>query len=115
LMCGNSDSVSNDIDEIELEFEKQDAEKIWTWRGIIMFDLLPRDRINCVFDESRMKSDQIVKCESFDSTEITVLETNEKQNHLQIQVRGKVKKSKAGSQKPEIRKIIFLSSSYICR
>jgi hypothetical protein len=28
LMCGNSDSVSNDIDEIELEFEKQDAEKI---------------------------------------------------------------------------------------
>jgi hypothetical protein len=43
-----------------------------------MFDLLPKDRINCVFDGSKMKSDQIVKCESFDSTEITVLERNEK-------------------------------------
>jgi hypothetical protein len=43
-----------------------------------MFDLLPKDRINCVFDESRMKSDQIVKCESFDSTEIAILERNEK-------------------------------------
>jgi hypothetical protein len=43
-----------------------------------MFDLLPKDRINCVFDESRMRSDQMVKCESFDSTEITVFERNEK-------------------------------------
>jgi hypothetical protein len=43
-----------------------------------MFDLLPRDRINCVFDESRMKSDEMVKCESLDSTEITILERNEK-------------------------------------
>jgi hypothetical protein len=43
-----------------------------------MFDLLPRDRINCVFDESRMRSDQIVKCESLHPTEITVLERNEK-------------------------------------
>jgi hypothetical protein len=43
-----------------------------------MFDLLPKDRINCVFDESRMKSDQIVKCKSFDSIEIAVLERNEK-------------------------------------
>jgi hypothetical protein len=31
-----------------------------------------------MFDESRMRSDQIVKCESFDSTETTVLERNEK-------------------------------------
>jgi hypothetical protein len=31
-----------------------------------------------VSDESRMRSDQIVKCESFDPTEITVLERNEK-------------------------------------
>jgi hypothetical protein len=31
-----------------------------------------------VFDESKMRSDQIVKCESFDSTEITILERNEK-------------------------------------
>jgi hypothetical protein len=43
-----------------------------------MFDLLPKDRINCVFGESRTRSDQIVKCESFDSTEITILERNEK-------------------------------------
>jgi hypothetical protein len=31
-----------------------------------------------VFDESRMKSDQIVKCESLDSTEIAILERNER-------------------------------------
>jgi hypothetical protein len=43
-----------------------------------MFNLLPKDRINCVFDESRMRSDPIGKCESFDSTEITILERNEK-------------------------------------
>jgi hypothetical protein len=43
-----------------------------------MFDLWPKDRINCVFDESIMKSDQIVKCESFDLTEITILERNAK-------------------------------------
>jgi hypothetical protein len=74
----NSDSVSNEIEESELQFEKQDSERIRTWRGIVMFDLLPADRINCLFDESRMRSDQIVKCESFDSTEITRLERNEK-------------------------------------
>jgi hypothetical protein len=28
LMCGNSESVSNDIDESELEFEKQGTERI---------------------------------------------------------------------------------------
>jgi hypothetical protein len=27
-MCVNSDSVSNDIDESELQFEEQDAERI---------------------------------------------------------------------------------------
>jgi hypothetical protein len=43
-----------------------------------MFDLLPKDRINRVFDESRMRSDHMVKCESFDSTEIIILERNEK-------------------------------------
>jgi hypothetical protein len=62
-----------------------------------MFDLVPGDRINCVFDESRMISGQMAKCESFDSTEITVLEGNEKRNHRQIQVRGKMKKLKARS------------------
>jgi hypothetical protein len=31
-----------------------------------------------VCNESRIKSDQIVKCESFDSTKITVFERNEK-------------------------------------
>jgi hypothetical protein len=34
-MCVDSDSVSNDIDESELEFAKQDAERIWTRRGIV--------------------------------------------------------------------------------
>jgi hypothetical protein len=43
-----------------------------------MLDLLPKDRINCVFDESRMRYDEIAKCESFNSTEITVLGRNEK-------------------------------------
>jgi hypothetical protein len=61
LMCGNLEFVLNDIDESELQFEKQYEQRIWTWREIVMFDLLPKDRINCVFDESRMKSDQIVK------------------------------------------------------
>jgi hypothetical protein len=61
LMRVNSDFVSNEIDEIELQIEKQYEQRIWKWRGIVMFDLLPKDRINCVFDESRMKSDQIVK------------------------------------------------------
>jgi hypothetical protein len=74
----NSDFVLNDIDESELQFEKQHAQRIWTWWGIVMFNLLPKDRINCVYDESRMKSDQMVKCESFDSTEITILERNKK-------------------------------------
>jgi hypothetical protein len=43
-----------------------------------MLDLLPRDRIDCVFEESRIKSDQMVKGDSFDPTEITILERNEK-------------------------------------
>jgi hypothetical protein len=43
------------------------------------------------------------------------LKEMKKQNHQQIQARGKVKKSKARSQKLEIRKILSLSSSYICR
>jgi hypothetical protein len=34
-MCVNSDSTSNDVDESELQFEKQDAERIWTRRGIV--------------------------------------------------------------------------------
>jgi hypothetical protein len=44
----------------------------------MMFDLLLKDRINCVFDESKMRSDQIIKCESFDLTEITIFERNGK-------------------------------------
>jgi hypothetical protein len=34
-MCVNSESVSNYIDESELEFRKQDAERIWTRRRIV--------------------------------------------------------------------------------
>jgi hypothetical protein len=31
----NSESVSNERDEIELEYEKHDEQRIWTWRGIV--------------------------------------------------------------------------------
>jgi hypothetical protein len=31
----NSDSVSNEIDESELQDEKQYEQRIWTWRGIV--------------------------------------------------------------------------------
>jgi hypothetical protein len=48
----------------------------------VISDLLPGDRINCVFDECRMKSDQMAKCELFNSTEITILERNEKAEPL---------------------------------
>jgi hypothetical protein len=34
----NSESRSNEIDESELQYEKQEKQRIWTWRGI-MIDL----------------------------------------------------------------------------
>jgi hypothetical protein len=34
-MCVNSDSVSNEIDESELQFEKHSEQRIWTWWGIV--------------------------------------------------------------------------------
>jgi hypothetical protein len=40
-----------------------------------IFDLVPKYRINLVFDESRMKSDLIAKCKLPDSIEIAILET----------------------------------------
>jgi hypothetical protein len=32
----NSEFVSNEIDESELQNEKQDEQRIWTWRGIVI-------------------------------------------------------------------------------
>jgi hypothetical protein len=33
-MCVNSESISNEIDESELQSKKHDEQMIWTWRGI---------------------------------------------------------------------------------
>jgi hypothetical protein len=32
----NSESVSNKIDESDLQSEKHDEQRIWTWRGIVI-------------------------------------------------------------------------------
>jgi hypothetical protein len=58
-----------------------------------------------VFDESGMKSDQMAKCESFDSTEITIVERNEKAEPSTNSSSRHKKKSKAHNQKLEIKKL----------
>jgi hypothetical protein len=35
-MCVNSEPVSNEIDESDLQHEKQFEQRIWTWRGIVI-------------------------------------------------------------------------------
>jgi hypothetical protein len=35
-MCVNSESDSNEIDESNLQYEKHDEQRIWTWRGIVI-------------------------------------------------------------------------------
>jgi hypothetical protein len=32
----NSESVSNEIDESDMQYEKHDEQRIWTWRGIVI-------------------------------------------------------------------------------
>jgi hypothetical protein len=32
----NSEFVSNEIDESDLQHEKHDEQRIWTWRGILI-------------------------------------------------------------------------------
>jgi hypothetical protein len=32
----NSESFSNKIDESDLQHEKHDEQRIWTWRGIVI-------------------------------------------------------------------------------
>jgi hypothetical protein len=32
----NSESRSNEIDESDLQDEKQEEQRIWTWRGIVI-------------------------------------------------------------------------------
>jgi hypothetical protein len=36
LMHVNSESVSNEIEEIDSQSEKQHEQRIWTWRGIVI-------------------------------------------------------------------------------
>jgi hypothetical protein len=35
-MSVNSASVSNEIDESDVQSEKHDEQRIWTWRGIVI-------------------------------------------------------------------------------
>jgi hypothetical protein len=42
-MCVNSESVSSEIDEIELQYEKHPEQRIWTWEEIVI-DLIGRPR-----------------------------------------------------------------------
>jgi hypothetical protein len=35
-MCANSESISNEIDESDVQDEKQNEQRIWTWRGIVI-------------------------------------------------------------------------------
>jgi hypothetical protein len=70
----NSESRSNEIDESELQDEKHEEQRIWISRGIMIFDLFPKYRINCVFDEFKMKSDLTTKCKLLDAIEIDILE-----------------------------------------
>jgi hypothetical protein len=32
----NSESISNEIDESDLQYAKHDEQSIWTWRGIVI-------------------------------------------------------------------------------
>jgi hypothetical protein len=38
----NSEFVSNEIDESDLQDEKQDEQRIWIWWGITIFDSIPK-------------------------------------------------------------------------
>jgi hypothetical protein len=43
----------------------------------MIFDLLPKYRINCVFDEYKKKSDLLTICKLSDGIEIEIWETHE--------------------------------------
>jgi hypothetical protein len=58
--------------QCELEYEKHDEERTWTWRGIAIVDLLLKYRINGVFDEFNMESDSTAKRKLSDAIEIDI-------------------------------------------
>jgi hypothetical protein len=70
----NSESVSNEIDESDSQFEKHDEERIWIWRGMMVCDSLPKYRINFDFDESKIKYDLTTKCKLSEAIEIEIFE-----------------------------------------
>jgi hypothetical protein len=51
----NSESRSNEIDESELQDEKQEEQRIWTWWGIVI-DLREEHEWNA-FDSMRVNSE----------------------------------------------------------
>jgi hypothetical protein len=59
-MCVNCESVSNEIDESDMQHEKHDEQRIWTWGGIVI-DLSGEhneiDSIRCIsiWNQFRMK------------------------------------------------------------
>jgi hypothetical protein len=55
----NSEAVSKEIDESDLQYEKHDERRIQTSRGMTISDLLPRYRSNLMFNECEMKSDSV--------------------------------------------------------
>jgi hypothetical protein len=53
----NSESVSNEIDESELQDEKHDEQRIWTWRGIVI-DSREEQYVNAS-DSMRVNSESV--------------------------------------------------------
>jgi hypothetical protein len=68
----NSESVSNEIDESDLQDEKHDEQRIWTERGMTRCDSWPKYRINFVLDESKMIFDFPMICELSDAIAIEI-------------------------------------------
>jgi hypothetical protein len=56
-MYVNSESVSNEIDESDLQSEKQEGQRIWRWRGIVI-DLREEQEWNA-FDSMRVNSESV--------------------------------------------------------
>jgi hypothetical protein len=64
-----------------LQRDKKDEQRIWTRRRMKIFDLLPKYRINLVFDESKMKSDLTTSSKLPDAIEIYLWKFLQMRNH----------------------------------
>jgi hypothetical protein len=53
----NSESISNEIDESDLQFEKQHEQRIRRWRGVVI-DLRDKQWQNA-FDSMRVNSESV--------------------------------------------------------